>query len=309
LVALTARAAAPEGMVWIPGGEFWMGCGDEAVGMEDCRPRHRVYIDGLWMDNTPVTNDQFAEFTRATGYRTVAERKPDARGLPGVPRDKLVPGSIVFQPTPTPVPLDDQSRWWSYVPGAFWKQPEGPGSDIKQRARHPVVHMAWEDADAYCKWRKKRLPTEAELEGAARGGLDRKKYAWGDELSPKGKVMANVWRGQFPCEKPGERAHRTSEVGSFPANAYGMYDVAGNVWEWTSDWYRPDYFKTVSGVTRNPTGPDSSFDPTEPGVPKRVQKGGSFLCSKQFCTRYLVGSRGRAEPNSSASHTGFRCAK
>jgi formylglycine-generating enzyme len=304
--------AAPEGMVRIPGGTFWMGC--DACDMPDAAPAHQVSVDAFWMDKTPITNAQFEKFVKATGYKTVAERKPDPKDFPGAPGDKLVPGCAVFAPPSHEAPLDNPYAWWQYVPGANWKNPEGPGSSINGREDHPVVHIAWEDADAYAKWAGKRLPTEAEFEFAARGGLDRKLYSWGDELKPGGKWMANIYQGSFPSKNTAEDGYgATSPVTAFPPNNFGLYDMAGNVWQWCSDWYRPDYFEKLAaqgqGVVKNPGGPDSGFDPQEPGVPKRVQKSGSFLCSDQYCARYLVGSRGKGAADSGASNVGFRTVK
>jgi formylglycine-generating enzyme len=300
----TPPGPAPEGMVWIPGGQYWMGANDDA--MPDARPVHLVTVDGFWMDETEVTNAQFAKFAEATGYLTVAERKPDAKDYPGADPAMLVPGSIVFTPTKQPVPLDNHMAWWRYVPGANWGHPEGPESDLKGRENHPAVHICWDDAVAYAKWAGKRLPTEAEWEFAARGGLDRKRFIWGDELLPKGKWQVNNWQGHFPNENIcGDGFERTAPVRSFEPNGYGLYDMAGNVWEWCSDWYRPDYYAESAG--QNPKGPASSFDPLEPTVPKRVQRGGSFLCSDLYCVRYLPGARGKGAPDSAASHVGFRC--
>jgi sulfatase modifying factor 1 len=312
---------APAGstpMVWIRGGEFSMGavddgghagpgCGDPTA---DAQPVHRVYIDGFWMDSTPVTNETFAAFVRATGYLTVAERTPTALEFPDAPRENLVAGSVVFVPPSQPVPLDTQFRWWAYRKGASWRRPTGPGSAVKGRERYPVVQVAYEDAAAACRWEKRRLPTEAEFEFAARGGLSGRRYAWGDELRPGGRWMANIFQGHFPDDDNGADGWAgIAPVASFPPNAYGLYDMAGNVWEWVGDWYRPDYYATLDayGVTRNPTGPDDSYDPGEPGVAKRAQRGGSFLCTSEYCTRYLVGSRGKGEPSSGANHLGFRC--
>ena len=305
------RAAEdPPGMVWIPGGTFRMGCAD--CGMPDAAPIHPVAVDGFWIDATPVTNAQFDAFVKATGYVTIAERTPDAKDFPGVAPDKLVPGSACFKPPSGPVPLDDPMAWWTYQPGANWKHPEGPDSNLDGRAEHPAVHIAWDDAQAYARWAGKRLPTEAEFEFAARGGLDGKRFAWGDELKPRGAWPANIWQGDFPWHDTGEDGYRsTSPVRAFPPNGFGVYDVGGNVWQWCSDWYRPDYFARVSGqgLARNPTGPADSFDPQEPGVPKHVQKGGSFLCSDQYCARYFVGSRGKGAADSGGANVGFRCVK
>lgn len=308
--ATPAPGPAPEGTVWIPGGTFWMGCDD--CDMPDAQPVHLVSVDGFWMDKTPVTNSQFAAFVKATGYVTAAERKPDPSNYPGVDPSNLVAGSAVFVPPPSDVALDDLSQWWKYVAGASWKHPEGPGSDIDSRSDHPVVHIAWEDAVAYANWAGKRLPTEAEFEFAARGGLDRNPYAWGNELKPGGKWVANIWQGRFPSENLNEDGYlRTSPVMAFPSNAFGLYDVGGNVWQWCADWYRPDYFAVLAsqGAAHNPQGPADSYDPQEPGIRKRVQKGGSFLCSDRYCSRYLAGSRGRGAVDSGGSNTGFRCVK
>jgi len=296
-------------MIWIPGGTFHMGCAD--CDMPDALPVHSVSVDGFWMDATAVTNAQFAKFVEATGYVTVAERKPAPSDLPGVAPEDLVPGSAVFTPPQHAVPLDDMRNWWTYVPGANWRHPEGPRSDIQSRLDHPVVHVAYEDAEAYARWAGGRLPTEAEFEFAARGALDGKRYAWGDQLAPGGRYVANIFQGQFPNGNTGEDGYAgTSPVHAFPPNAYGLYDMCGNVWEWTSDWYRPDTYAMRAGTTvRNPRGPASSFDPQEPETQKKVQRGGSYLCSEQYCRRYLVGSRGKGEIRSSSSNLSFRLVK
>jgi formylglycine-generating enzyme required for sulfatase activity len=302
---------APEAMTWIPGGDFWMGSREDR--MTDALPWHRVYVDGYWMDTTEVTNEQFERFVKATGFITTAERKPRPEDHPQAPPEKLVAGSVVFSPPDHPVELDNHFRWWNYVPGANWRHPEGPKSNLRGRMNHPVVHIAYEDALAYCKWAGKRLPTEAEFEFASRGGLDRKMYAWGDEFLPGGRHMANTFQGHFPDTNTGEDGFsRTAPVGSFPANGYGLFDMAGNVWEWTSDWYRADYYQTVavSGeVAMNPKGPTDSLDPNEPGVQKRVQRGGSFLCTDQYCARYIAGGRGKGELETGTNHLGFRCVR
>ena len=295
---------APDGMAWVPGGEFTMGDGD----FPDALPLHRVAVDPFWMDKTEVTNAQFARFVRATGYVTVAERTPDPKDFPGVPPADLKAGSIVFTPPNHAVDLANHLQWWSYVPGASWQHPDGPDSSIDGKDNHPVVHVCFDDAAAYAKWAGKRLPTEAEWEFAARGGLDRKPYAWGDQQKPGGQWLANIWQGHFPAENTAEDSFpRAAPVASFPANAYGLHDMAGNVWEWCADWYRPDYYST--SPARNPPGPNDSFDPAEPNLPKRVQRGGSFLCSDLYCVRYRPGSRGKGEMSSAASHLGFRCVK
>jgi formylglycine-generating enzyme required for sulfatase activity len=283
--------------------------------MNDARPIHRVYVDGFWMDKTEVTNKQFAKFVEATNYITIAERTPRAEDFPGAPPEKLVAGSTIFTPTIGPVPLNNHLQWWRYQKGANWRHPLGPDSDIKGQENIPVVHIAYDDAVAFCKWASKRLPTEAEWEFAARGGLEQKLYAWGDELKPEGKWMANTYQGKFPVQggDTGEDGFvGIAPVAQYPANGYGLYDMAGNVWEWCSDWYRPDYYETLARtgkVARNPQGPSSSLDPLEPKQPKRVHRGGSFLCTDQYCTRYMVGSRGRGEVNTASNHVGFRCVK
>jgi formylglycine-generating enzyme required for sulfatase activity len=310
---------APEGMAWIPGGEFSMGAVDplgqdaNAVGMqatEDSRPIHRVYVDGFWMDKTEVTNRQFAQFVQATGYVTVAERTPTAAEFPGAPPENLVAGSVVFSPPDHAVPLNDHLQWWTYVRGANWRHPSGPGSEITGREDYPVVHVAYEDAEAYAKWAGKRLPTEAEWEFAARGGLSGALYPWGDVFMVDGHYMANTHQGHFPNQDTEADAHGgIAPVAQYPANGYGLYDVAGNVWEWTSDWYRPDYYAKLArsgGVVRNPRGPLDSFDPAELGIAKRVHRGGSFLCTEQYCSRYMVGTRGKGEPSTGTNHLGIR---
>jgi sulfatase modifying factor 1 len=309
--AASAPAPAPKGMVWIPGGEFSMGCEDPA--MRDARPFHRVALDGFWMDQTEVTNEEFGRFVKATGYVTVAERQLNPKDFPGAPPENLVSGSVVFTPPDKKVPLDDHFVWWRYVPGASWRHPNGPGSDLKGKERNPVVHIAFEDAGAYAKWAGKRLPTEAEFEFAARGGLDRKRFVWGDEFKPGGKFQANTFQGHFPDTNTGEDGFiGTAPVGTFTPNGFGLFDMAGNVWEWTSDWYRPDYYQALAAtrqVARNPQGPADSLDPAEPGVAKRVQKGGSFLCTDEYCARYMPGARGKGEPDTGTNHLGFRCVR
>jgi formylglycine-generating enzyme required for sulfatase activity len=297
---------APKGMLWIPPGKFSMGSAYEPFG--DARPIHSVELDGFWLDETPVTNRQFAAFVQDTGYLTVAERKPDPKDFPGVPEEALVPGSLVFTPPEGPVPLHDFRAWWAYVPGACWKRPEGPQSGIVGREDHPVVQVCYLDAIEYAKWAGKRLPTEAEWEYAARGGLTQQPYVWGDEFEPDGKSMANSWQGRFPNQNTAADGWpRTSPVKAFPPNGFGLFDMAGNVWEWCSDWYRPDYY--AKSPAHDPQGPDDSFDPDEPGLPKRVQRGGSFLCSDQYCSRYMPGGRGKGAIDTGSSHVGFRCAK
>ena len=309
----------PAGMVWIPGGEFSMGetavstglCGDGEAS-RDTVPIHRVAVDGFWMDSTEVTTAEFAKFIAATNYRTVAERPLNPTEFPDVPPEDLKPGANVFTPTLAPVPLDNSIRWWRFQYGADWRHPEGPGTDLAGKDNYPVAQIAYEDAQAYAKWAEKRLPTEAEWEFAARGGMSGKAFAWGDEPPTAANFRANLYQGTFPGADSGEDGYAgAGPVAKFPANGFGLYDVAGNVWEWTTDWYRPDTYAhdATMGVVHNPHGPDSSVDPSEPGVAKKVIRGGSFLCTIQFCTRYRIGSRGQAEPNSPTMHLGFRCVK
>ena len=310
--------AAPEGMVWIPGGEFSMGAQDpgmnDAVGMQattDSRPVHRVYVDGFWMDATEVTNEQFAAFVKATGYVTFAEQKPRAEDFPGAPPESLVPGSVVFTPPSHVVPLNDAYQWWSEVSGASWRHPLGPKSSIAGKERFPVVHITYADALALAKWAGKRLPTEAEWEFAARGGLPGQLFPWGNEFTEGGRPKANTHQGHFPDRDTGEDHFvGIAPVAQFAPNGYGLYDVGGNVWEWVSDWYRPDYYAQLTqAVARNPAGPAASFDPSEPGVNKRVHRGGSFLCTDQYCSRYMVGTRGKGDVATGTNHLGFRLVK
>lgn len=295
-------------MALIPAGEFSMGNKHEMF--PDAQPVHRVKVDSFWIDKTELTNDEFAKFVNATHFITVAEKKPLAKDFPGVPSERLLAGSVVFAPPQHPVALDDHLQWWAYIHGANWKHPEGPQSSIIGKEKYPVVHIAWSDAVAYAKWAGKRLPTEAEWEYAARGGLDENDYVWGTQLRPAGKIMANTFQGHFPEKNTAEDGYATTApVSTFPANAYGLYDMAGNVWEWVSDWYRPDYFEYLKNAGEpavNPQGPADSFDPSEEGVVKRVMKGGSFLCTDQYCTRYMPGGRGKGEPDTGTNHLGAR---
>jgi formylglycine-generating enzyme required for sulfatase activity len=281
--------------------------------MPDARPIHRVAVDGFWMDQTEVTNAQFQDFVSATGYVTVAEQTPRAEDFPTAPPENLVAGSVVFSPTTNPVPLDNHYLWWMYIHGANWRNPFGADSDLRGKEQYPVVHIAYSDAVAYCEWAGKRLPTEAEWEFAARGGLTGKIYSWGDELKPNGKWMANIYEGKFPL-KDGDTAEDgfkgIAPVAQFPPNPYGLYDIAGNLWEWCSDWYRPDYYQFLADtypVARNPRGPETPYDPSEPTEMKKVHRSGSFLCTDQYCTRYMVGTRGKGEVNTASNHLGFRC--
>ena len=306
------------GMVKIPGGDFQMGAADKE-GRPDEYPQHTVHVDGFYMDATEVTNAQFAEFVKATGYVTTAERTPDWEELkkqlpPGTPKPAdslLVAASLVFTPPAKPIALNDVSQWWLWVKGADWKHPEGPGSSIKGKEHYPVVQVSWDDAMAYAKWAGKRLPTEAEWEWAARAGLANQPYTWGNESVEKGQPKANIWQGHFPDRNTvADGFARVAPVRSFAANAYGLYDVAGNVWEWCSDWYRSDYYAQVGAKKlMNPAGPAASYDPDEPTVPKRVVRGGSFLCHASYCASYRVSARMKTSPDTGLEHTGFRCVK
>jgi formylglycine-generating enzyme required for sulfatase activity len=298
----------PAGMVWVPGGFFTMGSNV----FPDAQPLHRVWVDGFWMDRTEVTNDEFAKFTEATGYQTIAERTPTKEDFPNATPEqlagKLVPFSLVFTPPAQCPPGGNCDQWWKITPGACWKHPEGPASDIKDRGNHPVVHIAWEDAKAYAVWAKKRLPTEAQWERAARGGKEDLPFYWGTEFLPEGKWRANIFQGDFPSTNSRADGYATTApVGSYPANEYGLYDMSGNVWEWCSDWYRPGFEVDPGRERRNPKGPASSQDTHGNEEPKRVQRGGSFLCSDAFCARYQAGGRQQGEPKTGLSHTGFRC--
>ena len=317
----------PPGMVWIPGGEFTMGS-DAEYAMSHEGPAHRVRVDGFFIDETDVTNARFAEFVKATGYVTTAERTPTLEEImsqspPGSrpPRkEDLVPGSIVFTAPDHPVALEDYRQWQKWTPGANWRHPEGPNSSIDGLEDHPVVHVSWDDAQAYAKWAGKRLPTEAEWEFAARGGLDGKKYVWGDEPFSEEHPQCNNFQGDFPHHNTaGDGYARTSPVKAFPPNGYGLYDMAGNVWQWTSDYYRVDAHDlsvseiAMSGMDHcvNPTGPKGSYDPTRPmqDVTERVTKGGSFLCNPSYCESYRPTARRGTPPDTGTEHIGFRCAK
>jgi formylglycine-generating enzyme required for sulfatase activity len=308
----------PSGMVLIQGGEFSMGSpnpvgitGGGNEPMADSRPIHRVKLNPFFMDEHEVTNAAFAAFVKATGYITVAEKVPTIEEFPGAPVEMLVAGSVVFTPPTVAVRLDDHLQWWSYVKGANWRQPEGVGSNLIGRENHPVVHVAWEDANAYASWAGKRLPTEAEWEFAARGGLTGNMFSWGNNFTPEGKYMGNSFQGQFPNKNSLDDGFATTApVKQYPKNGYGLYDMSGNVWEWCSDWYHYDYYNQLTAaLTENPQGPKLSHDPQEPGVPKKVQRGGSFLCTDQYCTRYMMGTRGKGEWRTGTNHAGFRCVK
>jgi formylglycine-generating enzyme len=316
----SAAGPAPEGMVWIPGGEFSMGAAEppqkDGVGMQqttDSRPVHRVYVDGFFMDKNVVTNREFARFVEATGYITVAERKPRAEDYPDAPPENLFAGSVVFSPPNHAVPLTDHFVWWNYIRGASWRHPLDSESGILAKQEYPVVHVAYEDAAAYARWAGKRLPTEAEWEFAARGGFADQPFVWGDEFRPGGKWMANTHQGRFPDRDTGEDGYSgIAPVAQYPPNRYGLYDMAGNVWQWTSDWYRPDYYRQLAdthAVAHNPQGPETSYDPSEPAQQKKVHRGGSFLCTDQYCSRYIVGTRGKGEISTGTNHLGFRCVR
>ncbi len=296
-------------MRWIPGGEFRMG--GEGFYPEE-GPVTTVGVDGFWMDESPVTVEAFAAFVEDTGHVTFAEIAPDPADYPGADPELLVPGSLVFRPTRGPVDLRDVRNWWHWTPGATWRAPEGPGSDVRRRGRHPVTQVTHADAAAYARWAGKSLPTEAEWERAARGGLDGAVYAWGDDPEPGGREMANFWRGEFPWQRLGDPT--TTRVGSYPANGYGLRDVTGNVWEWTDDFFTPkhpgDEGKSCC-VPQNPrvVVPDASLPADGPGahIPRRVVKGGSHLCAANYCLRYRPAARQAESIDTSTGHIGFRC--
>jgi formylglycine-generating enzyme len=299
-------------MVWIPGGTFRMG--SEKHYPEEA-PVHRVSVDGFWIDRTPVTNRQFKEFVRASGHRTYAEIPPDPKNYPGALPEMLYAGSLVFTPPTHPVDLKDWGEWWNFLQGADWRHPYGPKSNINALDNHPVVHVAYADALAYAKWAGKDLPTEAEWEYAARGGLDGAEFAWGDQFTPGGKHRANTWQGNFPHENTCDDGfERTSPVLSFPSNGYGVYDMIGNVWEWTTDWWsakhQPDPAKACC-IPQNPRGgaENTSYDPRQPEIkiPRKVIKGGSHLCAPNYCRRYRPAARHAEAVDTSTSHVGFRC--
>ncbi|HEU4789638.1 MAG TPA: formylglycine-generating enzyme family protein [Flavobacterium sp.] len=299
-----AVATSTNGMVWVAAGNFSMGTND----YPDAKPIHEVSVKGYWIDEHEVTNAQFATFVQATNYVTVAERPLNPNDYPGVPLENLVPGSAVFSPPAGQVSLENMQQWWKYVPGADWKHPSGPESNIAGLENYPVVQISYVDAKAYAEWAGKRLPTEAEWEFAAKAGRPQTKYYWGTDLKPNGKWVANIFQGSFPNNNTAEDGFiGAAPVKSFLKNPFGIYDLEGNVWEWCSDLYREDYYK--NSPNDNPKGPSTSNDPEEPGVEKHVQRGGSFLCSDQYCIRYVAGSRGKGETTSACNHLGFRCVK
>ncbi len=300
----SAPAVVDSKMMHIPAGTFQMGTNDPSF--PDARPLHKVTLDEYWIDEHEVTNAEFEKFVNATKYVTVAERKLDPKDFPGVPVESLVPGSGVFSPPDHSVSLNNPMQWWAYIPGASWRHPEGPESNISGKENYPVVQVCYEDALAFANWAGKRLPTEAEWEYAAQGNHPGQKYYWGDELKPGGKWMANIYQGNFPDKNTGEDGFKgIAPVKSYPPNGYGLYDMDGNVWEWCNDFYRPDYY--TQSPEKNPAGPKDSYDPEEPNAVKHVQRGGSFLCSDEYCIRYRPGSRGKGEVSSASNNLGFRC--
>lgn len=312
-----AVAAEPVGMVWIEAGEFTMGT-DDRQSFQNERPAHRVKVDGFWIDQTPITNAQFAEFVEATGYATTAEQEVDWEELkkqapPGTPKpsaELLQPGSLAFTPPDHPVSLRNMAGWWTWTNGASWRAPEGPGSSNDDRADHPVVQVSWDDAIAYAEWAGKRLPTEAEWEFASRGGRQQSRFHWGDEFQPDGKYMANTFTGTFPHKNTAEDGYeRTAPVEAFPANGYGLFDMAGNTWEWTADRYRADRHERLKklGTVENPQGPDETFYPGDPRTDRRVIKGGSFLCHVSYCESYRPTARRATPTDTGSAHVGFRC--
>lgn len=315
----TNDTVSHEGMILIKAQTFLMGANDEE-GRVDEYPQHKVQLADFWIDATEVTNAQFKQFVDATGYITTAEKKPDWNLIklqlpPGTPKpsdDVLVPASLVFVKQPLGTALDNPSAWWIWAQGANWKHPKGPGSNIKGKDNYPVVHVSWDDALAYCKWAGKQLPTEAQWECAARGGMQ-SKYTWGEEDIENGKPKANTWQGVFPTTNTRwDKFDGLAPVKQFKPNAIGLYDMAGNVWEWCSDWYREDTYATQlknnnSKVIVNPIGPKDSYDPQEPNAPKRVVRGGSFLCNASYCKGYRTTARMKTSQDTGLEHTGFRC--
>ena len=308
----TGSKAPFPNMVWIPGGTFVMGSNNHYA---EEAPAHRVHVDGFWMDAAPVTNREFEKFVAETGHITFCERPVDPKKYPGAKPEMLVPSSVVFVKPHGPVDLRNPYQWWHFIPGVNWRYPQGPGSTIEDHMDHPVVHVAWSDVQAYAKWAGKRIPTEAEWEFAARGGKEGLEFAWGDELIPAGKHMANTWQGEFPWQNTSEDGFDgTSPIGAFPANDYGLYDMIGNVWEWTIDWYsprHPDEKQKACCIPKNPRGPeqDQSYDPRQANlkIPRKVMKGGSHLCAPNYCRRYRPSARMAQPTDTSTSHLGFRC--
>jgi sulfatase modifying factor 1 len=297
-------------MVWIPDGEFAMGSTEF---YPEERPVHREQVDGFWLDQHPVTVAEFRRFVKATGYRTTAETAPSADDFPDADPGRLVPGSLVFRPTSGPVRLDDYTQWWAWTPGADWRHPEGPGSTVDGRDRHPVTHVSLFDARAYAAWADKELPTEAEWEFAARGGLDGARFAWGDEELVHHRRQANSWQGEFPWQNLLDDGYAgTSPIGAFPASPYGLFDITGNVWEWTVDPWTTDHAPR-SGIAPGSGSASSCCTPAGPGsaatepYPRRVVKGGSHLCAPSYCLRYRPAARQGQTEDTSTGHLGFRC--
>ncbi len=313
------KGRSTEGMVLIPTGTFMMGADDKQA-EDDEFPKHQVSVDSFWMDEHEVTNSQFAAFVKATNYKTTAERKPDWDDLkkqlppntPKPPDDQLVAASLVFTPPSQPVDLLNYAQWWRWIPGADWRHPDGPNSNLKGKETYPVIHVSWDDAMAYATWAGKELPTEAEWEWASRGGLVNNVYSWGNEDIDAGKPKANTWEGNFPnLNTKRDGFYGVAPIKQYAPNQYGLYDMAGNVWEWCLDWYRDDYYKTIntsSGVS-NPKGPANSYDSQEPYTPKRSLRGGSFMCNRSYCTGYRVSRRMKSSADSGSSNTGFRCVR
>lgn len=307
-----SQGSPPKHMVWVPGGTFLMGANDF---YPEERPAHRVTVDGFWMDEHPVTNAEFLRFVKVTGYRTVAERAPNPDDYPDVDPALLVPGSLVFRRPQQRVSLRHYQNWWAYVPGACWNHPEGAGSTLHGRDCHPVVHIASEDAEAYARWAGKALPTEAEWEFAARGGLEGAAFVWGDEFAPQGRMLANTWQGEFPWQNLRTDGYEgTSPIGTFPCNGYGLYDMAGNVWEWTSDFFTPRHPEEEAKaccIPRNPrvmlSAQSYAFGQPSSHIPRKVLKGGSHLCAPNYCLRYRPAARQGEAIDTSACHIGFRC--
>jgi formylglycine-generating enzyme len=307
----TSAPESPAAMAWIAGGNFLMGSNHH---YPEEAPAHPVSVDGFWIDSHPVTNQQFSRFVSATGYVTLAEKTPRAEDYPGAIPEMLKPGSVVFQKPPRPISISQHLVWWRYVLGADWRHPLGPASDLSGKAQHPVVHISYEDAEAYANWAGKAMPTEAEWEFAARSGLNDAEFAWGDVLMPEGQIMANTWQGRFPWENLTCRGFEgTSPVGFFPPNAFGLFDMIGNVWEWTTDWYAPRHVVAPMAASGCCAGMhDARARSIEPGglrIPRRVIKGGSFLCAPSYCRRYRPAARMAQPIDSAACHLGFRCVK
>jgi formylglycine-generating enzyme required for sulfatase activity len=309
--SIQKKNPAPLNMVWIPGGEFAMGALNSDNNHPEEGPAHIVQVKGFWMDTTEVTNEQFSRFVEATGYVTDAEKDFSAKDFPNAPPESLKGGSLIFQLTEGVNPFqcgsDGSLPWWKFIAGATWRHPSGPGSDIKDKMNYPVICVTWKDAHAYAQWARKRLPTEAEWEFAARGGLQNKKFVWGDEEKPNGKYMANYWQGKFPAKDKGEDGFTSiAPVKSFPPNGYGLYDMSGNVWEMCEDWYNPKFYEI--SPKDNPLGPAvGTYDPNATGFNEHVMRGGSWLCDEGYCFRFRPSARSGIDGITSTNHAGFRC--